>query len=587
VAVLEGQLIITEEKLENERKSIHEKLKLAKDSWKEQAIEYGRKQREQAYEECDQTVKTFRELFLAESSNKTNSLVSSLVRSKFNEQINITQSNIFGAIAHSTTADDHLIICDFDVTDCHIAIRNRSHGDVSISNYTIRFLHAGHSFKFPDGVVVHSNSLVSLWWGPRNQLRSAHQAGSFVWPTDAHVTADHHEIAELVDRHNRVVFSISTNQDTELMMNGSIPHTTASEKRSKRKRDEVASSLISPAHKKAAVARHDQSLASSSVEVINLEDMNPRAQEPHSNEVNDLIYNMNWESIFLMPTPKPSLYHRMAGPISIVSVEMVPKAMQSGRPTENGELMTWTPSRTLNARYDLKDMHITLMNDSREALPLTDWRLLVIGYPTTTFEIPPGTIIPGKRSIVFTSNEHEAEEFGSSDATDLEESLSDDVSVGGTRRRRTREHHPAAGRPSVTTRHSSRAIRENNSLITRSGALYVHTNSSDTLEAAGEDHEHRFDPRHGPATPSIPSQVVVIHELSNIAKYFPFPRSIHLLDVNGQNVCELVESGDLAGIFTSMKHHHPSLPIGNRKSMDENDTTTRTAAPSRGSCAIQ
>lgn len=577
MTLLEEQIQVAEERLENERKTFHEKFKSAKDSWKEQAIEYGRKQREQAYEECDQTVKTFKELFLEETSNKTNSLVSSLVRSKFNEQIHHLQSNVFGAIAYSSTASENLIICDFDVQDCHIAIRNRSSNDIAISNYVIRFVHGEHSFKFPDGVVIQSSGIVSLWWGPRNQFRRSHQSGSFVWPTESHVIADQHEVAELVDRHNRVVFSVSTNQDTELIMNGTISQTTASEKRNKRKRDESTLSLTSPLSKKLMTRRNE--IATSSVEVINLEDNH---ENEHRDEVHDLIYNTNWESIFLMPTPKPSLFQRIPGPVSIVSVEMIPKTLPSIGSSASNELTTWTPSKSLTTQYDLKDVHITIMNDSRESLSIAAWRLLVIGYPTTTFEIPPGTVIPGRQSILFTSNENETFELGGSEATDVEESTSDDVSVGGTRRRRNRDSN--VGRLSVTTRHHSRTIRENNSLVTRSGALYVHTNSSDTLSTTAASDRDHHDRRRDSVNPSSPSQVVLIRELSNIAKYFPFPRSIHLLDVQGQNVCELVESGELAGVFTSMKNS--GIPLGGRKGFD-NEISATTESSSTGSCSIQ
>lgn len=565
------------DELNGERAKQMEKLKQAQDSWRQQALEYGRKQRDQAYEECDETIRSFKSLFLVESSNKTNSLISSLIRSKFNEYRSSQQSKVFGAIAHSTTNDDNLLICDFDVDECHVAIRNTSYMDIPIGHFSVRLRQSGRIFRFPDGVVIHPVSSISLWWGVKNRFRKAHSKGSFVWTDDDFHAVTISDIAELYDKHDKLLFAVSTNQHTETMMYAnasSCAHNIhgTTEKRNKRKRDD--SLLMSPSSKKANIhlSRDDR-------EVLNLEDRDILGEDP---SIEKLRSNHNWESLFLMPTPKPSLHHRNAGPISIVSVEMLPRLpRQSMQRGSDGE----------NAPTSFKHVKIVIVNDSRETFTLIGWRLLVVGYPTYNFEIPHGTVLESRKLLIFSScamdttndqtfatiSDHIEESKLST--TSANDDASDDVSTEESRRK---SKSNVSGRTSINTRNTAKSNLVKNSLVTRSGSLYTHGLSTDSLSSMNSASNHPIATSsahigHGPVTPSSNPSLVVIPDLSNITKYYPFPRSVHLVNADGHNICELVEAGNLSGVFGSSS---------SSTSSDESQKIT-TESDMKSSCTIQ
>lgn len=581
VAFLENQLQETENKLDCERKLNLTKLNLAKTRWRQQALEYGLQQRESCIAECDEAVNDFKTLFLDDKSNRTYSLVSTLIRSKFNEFQYKSSNQIYQALAYSVIRPTILVINDFDTTVKHISIKNLSDHPISVFNYSVKFEKCGLEYKFSIDYNIAPSSSISLWWGKRNSFRACVNIGSFFWDDfEENVEINDDEIADLNDKMHRKLISIHSNQyfnrpDGQIFSTSSV--------QSKKRDSAMVNHPSNPRPKKQALLslsnNHAIAETTCSEAVNTTEDCITFDNDDNSESIPKMyLSKLNWESIFLAPMPSPSLFNRHPGPITIHSVDLLSNS-------------------TKNVQE--KWICISICNHSDKAYDLSGHQLLVVGYPSEYFNFLENTKVASGKAVIITNSKDSKVDckvpnftscrshMGSSPKFNIEEDESDLKNDGEdlddiefVTRSGVKYNKPRS-------RYSIDYSRSSNAIEIVSPNVSSENLTSDDLDALvssqGQDYDVNASNLNNVIITSpldvdiekdiattienqelmievLPSpDIIVIEELSSIFQHFPYPRSLHILNENGDNVCEYVESSELKGIFNQGLAHASSL----------------------------
>jgi hypothetical protein len=201
---LEKQLI------ESKNETI-ELLNTAKASFRTQAIAYGKKQKELAK----------KEVLNDDKDNLTitnNDKISYNTIIKLNMQLQESKHETLVQYSVSNYPNSHfqLILQDFDLTDCHCSIKNRTKMSMSLKGYSLRFRNLNLFYRFPDDICIKGNHKISLWWGNNQLYRRSNINDSLYWSNDLVCRAANNEIVELVYSTGKVSSIIGTNQSAYL-----------------------------------------------------------------------------------------------------------------------------------------------------------------------------------------------------------------------------------------------------------------------------------------------------------------------------------------------------------------------------------
>ena len=191
---------------ENEAKIWMEKLKEGKESWREQALQHGRNQKQRTILECEKVMQAFQSEMRTQqftNQSKDNSLLlSSLLRAENSFEIAEHQRRVYEAMAFTGATKATVTLQDYDIEDNHISLFNRTHLEVSLIGCLLKFKISGARYKFPDDTIIMPNSTLSLWFGKdaHSTIRHAKAAGSLYWNSNAAITNDFSSSVNLVDK---------------------------------------------------------------------------------------------------------------------------------------------------------------------------------------------------------------------------------------------------------------------------------------------------------------------------------------------------------------------------------------------------
>ena len=196
--------------LENDRelegKIWLEKLTAGKETWREQALQHGRNQKQRTIVECEKVMQAFQSDLRTQQftyqTKDSSLLLSSLLRAESSNETAEHQRRVYEAMAFTGATGATVTLQDYDIEDNHISLYNRTDLEVSLIGCCLKFSSSGAKYKFPDDTLIRPNSTLSLWYGSdaHSSIRHATAAGSLFWESNAAVTSDFTSTVDLVDK---------------------------------------------------------------------------------------------------------------------------------------------------------------------------------------------------------------------------------------------------------------------------------------------------------------------------------------------------------------------------------------------------
>jgi hypothetical protein len=203
---LKRRVAYLESDREHEAKLWMEKLREGKDSWREQALQYGRNQKKRTILECEKVMQAFQsEMRTQQFSNQTKDsslLLSSLLRAENSNEVADHQRRVFEAMAFTGATKATVTLQDYDIEDNHISLFNRTDLEVSLIGCSLKFKPSGARYKFPDDTLIMPSSTLSIWFGKEAHsiARNGKSEGSLYWHSDSGNTTDFASTVNLVDK---------------------------------------------------------------------------------------------------------------------------------------------------------------------------------------------------------------------------------------------------------------------------------------------------------------------------------------------------------------------------------------------------
>jgi hypothetical protein len=399
---LKSRLAELEAERERDIDAWTEKMKSAKVMWREQALTFGNKQREKAIKECEIVMLRFQselrtQRFATDEGSRA-SIISALIRSRYNED-NLKRSvAMHDMTANTGMATSQVGVQDFDIDDRHIGIYNRTDHRVNLTGCSIRFREAGLLYRIPDDTVVQPHSIVSIWYGKdHTHLRRAKEVGSILWSSDVTLSLSSKEVAELVDRKGVVRSFVQCTESA-----AATAATSASSVESKPTAAGKSASSSRAATIKGENVKDEKTLSNSSSSSRRKRE---RESEKDLEEIHDLLEGPG--EGFTPPTKLSRKSHqqdltepeehqlpveqRPSAPASLHSL-CDPLAYAAPRPFLHGR-----QQGALQVEAVLKGgfkIGIRLRNRSNHAVDISGWKLICLGYPVQELLIPKGTVIP-------------------------------------------------------------------------------------------------------------------------------------------------------------------------------------------------
>jgi hypothetical protein len=186
-----------------------EKLEKGKHSWREQALQHGRNQKQRTFLECEKVIQAFQSEMRAQQyinqTKDTSLLLSNLLRAENSNEIADHQRRVFEAMAFTGATKITVTLQDYDIEDSHVALCNRTDLEVSLIGCSLKFKPSGARYKFPDDTLIMPNSTLSLWYGTMSHsiVRNSSSGGSLHWSSDYAVTTDFSSTVSLVDKNGK------------------------------------------------------------------------------------------------------------------------------------------------------------------------------------------------------------------------------------------------------------------------------------------------------------------------------------------------------------------------------------------------
>ena len=190
---------------EHEGKMWLEKLNAAKESWREQALQHGRNQKQRTILECEKVMQAFQSELRAQQftyqTKDSSLLLSCLLRAEISNEVAEHQRRVYEAMAFTGASMTTVTLQDFDIEDNHVLLFNRTDLEVNLIGCCLRFSCSGARYRFPDDTIIMPNSTLSVWYGKdaHSSVRNARNAGSLYWCSDAAATTNFTSSVSLID----------------------------------------------------------------------------------------------------------------------------------------------------------------------------------------------------------------------------------------------------------------------------------------------------------------------------------------------------------------------------------------------------
>lgn len=205
-ARLKEKVAFLEHDREYESKMWFEKLNVAKESWRDQALQHGRNQKQRTILECEKVMQAFQsELRAQQSTYQTRDsslLLSCLLRAESSIEVAEHERRVYEAMAFTQALMTTVTLQDYDIEDNHVLLFNRTDSEIGLIGCCLRFSCSGARYRFPDDTMMMPHSTLSLWYGndAHNSIRNARNAGSLYWRSDSAITTNFSSRVDLIDK---------------------------------------------------------------------------------------------------------------------------------------------------------------------------------------------------------------------------------------------------------------------------------------------------------------------------------------------------------------------------------------------------